>query len=69
MIELVFIVCLKVNPTACEQRVLSFLNENSGPGACMMRAQPELAAWAVAHPAFTVENWKCEDSDHAKVDI
>ena len=69
MIELVFIVCLKTNPTACEERVISFLSERSGAGACMVRAQPELAAWAAAHPAFTVENWKCQDSTSRKIDI
>lgn len=69
MIELVLLVCLKTNPTACEERVLSYLAEGAGPGMCMVRAQPELAAWASTHPAFSIANWKCQTSDRKKIDI
>lgn len=69
MIELAFIVCLKTNPAACEERVLSYLAQDTGPGMCMIWAQPELAAWANTYPNFTIANWKCRNSDRKKVDI
>jgi hypothetical protein len=71
MIELVFIACLNVNPAACEQKTLSYLEENGPtPSAfCLRRAQPELAAWAGSHPAFHITSWTCENGDEHKVDI
>ncbi|PZQ49010.1 MAG: hypothetical protein DI556_12750 [Rhodovulum sulfidophilum] len=71
MIELVFIACLNVNPAACEQKTLSYVEEGAGDpsGVCMRRAQPELAAWAGTHPAFHIASWTCADSDDRKVDI
>ncbi len=69
MIELVFIVCLKTNPAACEERVLSYLAQDTGPSMCMIRAQPELAAWAATHPDFQIAHWKCQNPDHRDVDI
>jgi hypothetical protein len=71
MIELVFIACLKTDPSACEQKILSYLGEGepSSPTACFMRAQPELAAWAGEHPAFWIASWKCEDSSRRQTDI
>ncbi len=69
MIELVFIVCLKANPAACEERTLPHLAEMGGPMACVMQAQPELAEWSNSHPAFQIAKWKCQDSRRRKIDI
>ena len=71
MIDLVFIACLNVNPVACEQKILSYVEEGaaSSPALCLSRAQPELAAWAGTHPAFHITSWTCEDSADHKVDL
>lgn len=71
MIELVFIACLKIDPHACEQKILSYVEEGQAATqtSCFMRAQPELAAWAGQHPAFTIASWKCEVSDRPRIDI
>lgn len=58
MIELVFIVCLKASPDACEERVMSY-EATPSPIYCMIEAQPHLAEWARTHPDYTVLNWKC----------
>lgn len=65
MIELVFIACLKTDPAACAERVLSFVEDGArrSPVSCVDRAQPELAAWARAHPAFTIASWTCADGE------
>jgi hypothetical protein len=71
MIELVFIACLKTNPEACEQKILSYVEEGvaATPGGCLLRAQPELAIWVREHPAFTVASWRCEESPEPRIDI
>ncbi len=71
MIELVFIACLKTNPEACEQKILSYVEETgaANPGSCLMRAQPELAIWITEHPAFTVASWRCEEAPESRADI
>lgn len=71
MIELVFIACLKTAPQACEQKILSYVEEGqrASQSSCFMRAQPELAVWAGEHPAFTITSWKCEDSARREVDL
>lgn len=71
MIELVFIVCLKAEPRACEQKILSYVEDGApaGGGSCLMRAQPELAIWAGEHPAFVVTSWRCRERADQRIDI
>jgi hypothetical protein len=33
-----------------------------------MGAQPELAKWVNAHPAFTIQSWKCRRVSFAEMD-
>lgn len=58
MIELVFIICFKTAPDACEERSLIY-EAHPSPTYCMVEAQPHLAEWAAQHPAYTVRHWKC----------
>ena len=71
MIELVFIACLKTDPQACEQKILSYAQEGTGGGhaSCLVRAQPELAIWAGEHPAFVIASWRCEEVTEHRIDI
>jgi hypothetical protein len=60
MIELLFTACLIADPSACEERSMTFVAQPS-PVACLVQAPPELAAWVGQHPAFTIAAWHCED--------
>jgi hypothetical protein len=62
MIELVFIVCLAITPTECEERRIAYLPE-IGLMSCMMQAQQNLAQWQTTHPRLIVSRWTCEWSD------
>jgi hypothetical protein len=58
MIELAFVVCLRLMPDRCEDRSILYLPEITLMG-CMMQAQPQLAAWCEAHPDLQVARWSC----------
>jgi len=62
MIELAFIVCLRLTPDLCEERRISYLPE-VGLMACVMQAPPHLAQWLATHPQLTVVRWKCQRSE------
>ena len=66
MIELLFVVCLSTDPTACEER--SLLYTDVSPMACAMGAQPELAKWAEGHPKFRIAKWRCRMVDPSRRD-
>lgn len=66
MIELLFVVCLKTMPNACEERSLLTLQE-VGLMSCMMLAQPQLAEWSLAHPDLQIKRWSCRNSDEREV--
>lgn len=70
MIELIFVACLIANPSACEEKTLSYVQEGTGDrsAACLVRAQPELAAWAGTHPAFHIVSWRCADGATHRID-
>ncbi len=57
MIELIFIACLSTAPGQCRER--SLLYADISARVCVMRAQPELARWAEAHPRWRVARWRC----------
>jgi hypothetical protein len=61
MIELLISVCLIHQPATCKDVHLSYVAEALTPYACLMRAQPELARWAEAHPKWRIEKWRCQD--------
>ncbi len=58
MIELLFVTCLSVSPTDCQERSMLFTDIT--PMTCMMGAQPEMAKWATQHPKWQVARWKCQ---------
>lgn len=66
MIELLFVVCLKTLPSACEERSLLSL-EDTGLMTCMMQAQPQLAEWSVSHPNHRVVRWSCRNSSEREI--
>ena len=62
MIELAFVVCLRVvNPALCEEKSIGFLPDVSLMG-CMISAQPQLAQWAEVHPGQQIAHWRCRRS-------
>ncbi len=62
MIELLFIVCLRTEPAACEERSLPALQE-VGVQSCLAQAPPRIAAWSEAHPKLQVVRWTCRQAD------
>lgn len=66
MIELLFVVCLKTSPNACEERSLLTL-QDAGVMSCMMQAQPQLAEWSASHPNLRVVRWSCRNSDAREI--
>ena len=69
MLELVIVACLLSSPEHCEERVVLY-DAQVGLHTCMMSAQPELARWTAAHPAFRVSRWACRVRDvNAAVDL
>ena len=59
MMELVFLACFGTGPaTICSDKSLP-LSETSAM-ACLMEAQPQLAAWVEEHPGWTVRRWACQ---------
>lgn len=67
MIELAFIVCLRLTPSICEEQRITYLPE-TGLMACLMQAQPNLATWIETHPNVTVKRWSCQRSDKRAFD-
>ena len=67
MIELVFLACLRISPEDCQEKVVKFMPA-AAAALCMVQAQPELAAWASAHPERRIAKWRCRDmrEDHAE---
>ncbi|MET4126830.1 hypothetical protein [Roseovarius sp. MBR-6] len=57
MVELLFIACLSVNPTECNEQRLIF--GDMTPARCMAAAQPELARWSELHPELRINRWRC----------
>ena len=46
--------------TCSEIRIPS---DTGGVIGCMMRSQPQIVNWLVAHPGNRVDRWKCADLD------
>ena len=59
MIELLLLVCLKADPTDCEERRLTFAEPELTPIACAMQAQPTIAHYMARLPEREVARWKC----------
>jgi hypothetical protein len=62
MTELVFIACLAMSPTQCEERVLTFTNVT--PMTCAMGAQGVLAQWSGDRPGWRIARWRCGVAGH-----
>ena len=62
MLELAFMVCLRLAATECEERTIAMLPE-VGIMGCMMQAQPELARWSEVHPNLTINRWSCRPAN------
>lgn len=59
MLELVITVCLLADPGQCKDVTLVYTAENLTPMQCTMRAAPEIAKWAEAHPGYFAKRWTC----------
>ena len=57
-VELILTVCTLTEPTSCEERHLSFVDEGSLV-QCMSQAPPVIAEWANSHPGRRVVKWRC----------
>jgi hypothetical protein len=58
MIELVFVVCLRLDPLLCEERTLPpFIDVTESQ--CMTGAQAVLARWSARHPDLQIAGWSC----------
>lgn len=66
MMTLVFLVCLASRPDVCEERRIP-IYETVSPMACLMGAQPTLAAWRETHPGWRVGRWRCEGGRTARL--
>ena len=67
MIELLFVTSLATAPDQCQER--SLLYTDISPMTCMIGAQPELAKWTAAHPAFEIAGWRCRTLKPGELDI
>ena len=59
MLELLLLVCMKDDPTACEQRSLTIAERRMSPMACAMAAPPQIARYMARFPEREVARWKC----------
>lgn len=57
-VELVLTVCAAIQPAACEERKLTFLDSGSLM-QCMVQAPPKIAEWSGSHPNRRVVKWRC----------
>lgn len=60
MIELAFVACLIAEPSTCEDKAMQFVDVPMT--ACVMAAQPLLAAWASEHPGWAIRRWACRSA-------
>ncbi|WP_036262127.1 hypothetical protein [Methylocapsa aurea] len=58
LIELILTVCSLAQPSACEERQLSLIDQGSLM-QCMLQAPPKIAQWADGHPNSQVVKWRC----------
>ena len=58
LVELILTVCTLTQPTSCEERHLSLVDEGSLT-QCVTEAQPMIAEWAGSHPGRQVVKWRC----------
>lgn len=64
--ELVMLVCLLSEPSACrEERVV--LMDTVSPLACMIEAQAAIARWKAEHPAWSAKTWRCRVPGSAEI--
>jgi hypothetical protein len=67
-LELIFTVCAISNANVCEDKYIA-LQGDMRLTACVMRAQPTLAEWAMANPDWTITGWHCDYSSNKKQPI
>jgi hypothetical protein len=58
LVDLILLACLLANPSECREFHVLFQASGSLQG-CAIRAQPYLAQWAGAHPAYRIARWHC----------
>jgi hypothetical protein len=58
MMELIFVVCLSSDPTACDRKAMQF--SDMSMMACVVCAQPVLAQWTNEHPGWDIQRWVCQ---------
>jgi hypothetical protein len=59
MIELMFVACLSVANSGCEEKSMIFVE--TPMQLCMLRAQGELASWTESNPGWTIRRWSCRN--------
>ncbi|KWT72387.1 hypothetical protein APY04_0181 [Hyphomicrobium sulfonivorans] len=59
MIEIVAIVCLALQPTACQPATL-VAPALISPTQCFRDARVEAVKWSLRHPEWRVTQWKCQ---------
>ena len=67
MIELVFVVCLSIDPTHCRTETMLFSDQEAM--VCVMGAQTQLATWSGSHPGWQIDRWTCRDHDTSQASI
>lgn len=61
---LIFTACLLASPVDCRNERLPM--PEASAMACLMQAQPTLAAWGNGHPARRVANYRCVRAGHGE---
>jgi hypothetical protein len=57
-VELVLTVCSMMQPAACEETRLTFVDGGSLM-QCMLKAPLKIAEWSTTHPGRNVVKWRC----------
>jgi hypothetical protein len=68
MVELLFLICLRSDPGACQMRSLSFVDPAANVLACAMAAQPLLAQRMERWPEWELARWKCGPAGRVSFD-
>lgn len=58
-VELILTVCSAIQPSACEEQRLTFVDSGSLM-QCMVQAPPKIAEWSDSHPGRRVVKWRCQ---------
>ena len=60
MISIVMSICSLLSGQTCRTERLAFADEAASLHTCMLYGQMEMARWALSHPNWSVQRWRCE---------